>query len=500
VTDGPAGTALRPAVLRGVAWKVLSQVFFQGSRLVVTVILARLLSPGDYGLAAMVLVFASLVLIFSDLALGSALVQRQEIDEDDRSTAFWTSMAAGALFTLLGVALAGTAAAFYGAPEVKPLFVVFSLSFVVTAAGATQSALLTRTMDFRSLELRQMGGILVGAVAGISLAALGFGPWAIIGQQLAIATVSTVLLWTLSDWRPRFLFSMRSLRSLGSFSANVFGTRLLFYGNRNIDNLLIARFLGAAPLGVYSIAYTVMLAPFSQIAGPITEVLLPAFARLQDDPVRLGAAWIRVNRVVAAISMPALLGLVVVAPDFVHVVLGAKWAPAVPVIQILAWVGLLQSLQRLNSSILQARDWTRQLFRYSVIVLVASVSGFVVGLHWGIVGVATGYAISSTLVEPYYTWLTARSVGMPLRRFLASLSGIATASVGMVAVVLPVRLLLVHAGIGAPVRLTLVVLLGVAVFAPLCMWREAAVAQEVRRALRDVSRLRGSGPTAAEPA
>jgi polysaccharide transporter, PST family len=489
--SGPSSRdGLRSTVLSSFVWKGVSQLFFQASRILVTVILARMLTPSQYGVAAMVLVFASLVLVFSDLGFGAALVQRKKISEDDRSTVFWTSIAAGALFTIVGFGLAAPMASFYGTHEVKPLFAVFALSFVVTAAGATHSALLARGMNFRSLELRLMGGIAAGATVGITLAALGFGPWAIIGQQLAIATLSTVLLWVFSPWRPTFAFSLDSLRRLGGFSANVFGTRLLFYANRNVDNLLIARFLGAAALGAYSIAYTIMLAPFSQIAGPIAEVLTPVFSRMQDDPERLAAAWIRVNRIVAAVSIPSLLGLAVVAPDLVPVLLGEKWRAAIPVIQILSWVGLLQSLQRLNSSILQARDWTKPLFRYSVIVLVASVAGFSAGLHWGIVGVAVGYAISSTVVEPYYTLLTARSIGIPLSRFLKSLAGVTEASLGMVAIIIPARLLLVHLQVPTALRLGIVISLGIMVYVPLCRWREPRVVEELLRAVRDTSRLR----------
>src|SRR6476619_1973486 len=126
----------------------------------------------------------------------------------------------------------------------------------------------------------------------------------------------------------------------------------------------------------------------------------------------MARVWVDVNRIVGAISLPALVGLMIVGPDFVVTILGEKWLPAVVVIQILCWVGLLQSLQRLNSSILQARDRTRDLLIYSGIIFVGSVVAFVGGLPWGIVGVATAYAAMSTVVEPYYTWLTARSLGV----------------------------------------------------------------------------------------
>ena len=160
--------------------------------------------------------------------------------------------------------------------------------FVVASLGATQTALLTREMAFRALELRPMAGRPVGAAVGIALAA-GAGAWAIIAQQLTIVVVWTILIWRPRRWRPRFTFSMASLRDLGGFSGNVFGQRLVYYVHRNADNLLIGRFLGASALGVYALAYNVMLQPMSRIAGPVQEVLFPAFSRMQDDRERMAA-------------------------------------------------------------------------------------------------------------------------------------------------------------------------------------------------------------------
>jgi O-antigen/teichoic acid export membrane protein len=467
----------------GLAWKGASQLVMQLSRAVVAVVLARLLSPHDYGLAALVLIFSNLVAVFSDLALGAALVQRERLSEDDRSTVFWTGVATGVLFTAVGVAAAGPIAAFFHQPEVKPLFRVFSLSFLVVSLGSTQTALLTRELDFRNLELRTMAGTLAGAAAGIALAALGFGPWAIIGQQLAIVAVSTLLLWTLSPWRPRASFSLASLRGLAGFSGNVLGTRLLFFANRNADNLLIGRFVGAAALGVYSVAYTIMLVPFSQLAGPLQQVLFPALSRMQDDVERMARAWLRANRAVAALSVPALLGLIVVAPDFVDVVLGHRWHRAAIVIRILAWVGLLQSLQRLNSSVLQARDRTGPLLRYSVVVLASSLAAFVIGLPWGIVGISIGYAISSTLVEPYYTWLTVRALEISLRTFLATLAGVLRASLLMTAVVVGVEAAGHAASLPAAARLAAAVAAGVVVYLPLAARCDPELVADLRRAV-----------------
>jgi O-antigen/teichoic acid export membrane protein len=460
----PAPGALHGRVVKGVAWKAASGVFNQLMRLLVAATLAHLLSPHDYGLAGMVLVFSSLVLVFSDLALGTALVQREIITEEDRSTVFWTVAAGGVLFTGLGVASAGLVAGFYGEPEVAPLFAALSLGFLVNSLAGVHTALLTRDMAFRSLELRQMGASLAGGVVGVSLALAGKGAWAIIAQQLTVLAMSTVLLWILCPWRPRLLWSWRSLRGMAGYGGNVLGSRLLFFFNRNLDNALIGRYLGAAALGAYAVAYNLMLVPLSQISLPLQEVLFPAFSRLQEQKDRMISAYLRANRVIGAISIPGMLGLVAVAPDFVAVVLGPRWESAVDVIRVLAWVGLMQSLQGLNGTVLRALDRTGTLLRYSVVVLVASVAAFVIGLPHGIVGVAVAYAVMSTIVEPYYTWLTARAMGMPLWRYPKALAGVTASALIMLPCVIGGRALMLEAGLPAGPRLILSIGVGIVVF------------------------------------
>ena len=497
MTAAPAPD-IRSRVLRGLVWKVISQLFSQFWQTAVAIILARLLVPEDYGLAAMVIVFAAIVPVFSDLALGAALVQRKTLSEADRSTVFWASTGIGATFTLLGVALSWPVAAFYDQPQVQPLFAALSLTFVVSALGTTQKALLVRDMNFKSLELRLMAGALAAGAAGIALAAMGYGPWAIIGQQVVSAVASTFFLWHFSRWRPRFTFSVGSLRQLAGFSANIFGTRVCFYFNRNLDNLLVGRVLGATSLGAYALAYNVMLAPLNRLGWPIAEVLFPAFSKMQDEPERMASAWVRINRLVGTLTIPATLGLAVVAPEFVTVVLGSKWRDAEPVIRILAWVGLLQSLGTLNSGILMARGRAGTLFRFSVVAFVASVLGFTVGLEWGIVGVAAGYALASTFLEPFYAWLTARALGVSVLSLARGLRGVVEAALAMVVCVLAAKLFVLPADLAATWRLILLVLLGVSVYLPLCAWRAPEVLDEIRSVRREraarASTLAGAQP------
>ena len=246
-------------VVRGVGWVMASQVSTQVLALLTSVVVARFLGPHEVGLAAEALVFGSLALVIVDFGFGSAIIQRPTLTEADRSTAFWAGAILGLALTLFGVGLSWPIASLYGEPRVQPLFAVLSLSFLFTAPSIVQGALLTRELRFRSLEVRTIIATTASSATGIALAVLGFGAWAIVAQDLVITSVGSALLWRASSWRPRLIFSIASLRGMAGYTSHVFGSKALQWGTVNLDNFLIGRFLGAAPLGAYTLAFSVML-------------------------------------------------------------------------------------------------------------------------------------------------------------------------------------------------------------------------------------------------
>jgi O-antigen/teichoic acid export membrane protein len=475
---------LRSPITQGLAWKGVSQVVLQISKVAVVLVLARLLTPHEYGIAAMALVLTTLVYFLSDFSLGNTLIQRQIITEADRSTVFWTSLVIGSFFTLLGIGLSGPVAAFYGEPAVQPLLATLSISFVVTAIGTTQNAILVREMDFRSLELRDMGATVAGAAVGISTAFLGYGAWAIIVQQLTFSSTATLLVWRYSSWRPRRIYSLASLRDLAGFTGNVFAANVLDRVRLNTETLLIGRFLGASAVGVYALASNAVLIPFNRIALPVAEVLYPVFSRIQDERERLATVWLRSIRLLSAVAVPSLLGLIVVAPEFVGVMLGDRWEETTPVLRLLAWVGLLQTVQILNSPILQALDRTSTMLLWSLLYYAMGLAALFIGLRWGIVGVAAGFAVSATFMIPFFTWLTARAVGNSLWSFVRNLSSVVQATLPMIVCVTLAKVAMIELGVPAATRLGALITLGLAVYLPLCVWRDATVREELRRLRR----------------
>jgi O-antigen/teichoic acid export membrane protein len=480
-TFASSGEDLRGKVVSGLTWKTISQVFMMVSRVSVTVLLAHLLSRRDFGLAGQALAISSLALVLSDPSLSSALMRMPRITEKDRSTVFWTSLTIGCTCTALGVLLSPYVGDFFKEPRVGPLFAVESSVFFFIAVSATQAALLTREMRFRNLELREMIGALAGAVAGITAALMGAGAWAIIAQSVVASAFSTVCIWALSSWRPRFTYSIVSLKVCGTYGIKLFFSKLLGYSNDNADKLLVGRYLGAAPLGAYSLAYSLMYSPIVRITTPVQHVLIPTFARVQQDAGKLGQTMLRSNRLLAAITVPSILGLIVVAPDLVPVVLGHKWQASVPVVQLLCIAGLVQALQTTQLTALQAEGHAGTVLRFMIVSTALNVTAFGVGLRWGIAGVAGCFAVTRLASLPLVTWMATRSMSLSVFDYARSLASVAVASGVMAAVVFGTRVLLIDAGVPSTGRLGLLIPLGALVYAAMSWWRCRDLTVELRR-------------------
>jgi O-antigen/teichoic acid export membrane protein len=339
-------------------------------------------------------------------------------------------------------------------------------------------------MDFRSLELRYIGSTLGGGAVAIGLAFAGAGAWALVGQELVLALLSTVLLWFVVPWRPRFHFSRASLRVLGGFGVPQLGGAYFTSLTQNTDNLLVGRFLGTRALGFYAFAYNLMLVPVTRIVGPIQQVIFPALSRLQDDPKSLAELWVKSNRVIAAVCGPLLGGLIIAAPDLIPLVFGQKWHDAVPIVQILSWVGIVFCLQTLNDSVLQARGAVTLYFRFQALAFAINLAAFVIGLEWGVVGVAAAFAVSSTLLFVVYAVVTARVAQLDLQELARGLAGIFVALVGMATAALLVRNVLRQEDASHLIRLIATVAAGVVAYASLLTWWAPDVIDEARQFLR----------------
>jgi teichuronic acid exporter len=399
---------------RAVAWSAGNQIVTQGLAFGVSVVLARLLAPEVFGAVAMLMVLTSLADVFVDGGFSPALIQRDQISERDKSTAFWFNACAGILLTLLMFASSGLIAAFYNTPILESVAKVYCLQIVLGALCSTQNALFARELDFKT-PLRISGAAsLAGAGLGIGLALYGFGVWALAFQAVVTALVRLLSTWSLSSWRPSVCFDFDSFRKLFGFGSYLFLARLLNAGYLNLYSILIGRWHGAHDLGIYSRANATQALPTQSLAGIVNSVAFPIFARAQENAERLRRGLRTAIVAIMFLNIPMMLGLAMVSESFIATVYGPRWLSAAPLLSILAVAGILWPLHLLNLSVLQALGQGKRFMRLEILKKVAAIPFIVVGSYWGVAGLAWATLAASVVGVGLNAWYTRRLIGLGL--------------------------------------------------------------------------------------
>ncbi len=398
-SNNKISTDLKNRSVTGVKWSTLSQVFRQGAQLITTLILARLLAPSDFGLLGMAVVVTGFIAIFKDLGTSAAIIQKQDLSKELLSSIFWLNAGFGFLSTavvFLGAPLGGL---LYKNPQVVPVLRVLSVSFAISGVSILHQSLMERSLNFRALGKIEITAVFCSSFAGIGFALLGGGVWSLVVQSLTLVTVTTILLWFSSRWRPSLIFRWREVKSVSSYSLNLTGFSIFNYFSRNADYFLIGRYLGAENLGYYTLAYRILLFPLQNISAVIGRVMFPVYSSIQDDNRRFGEIYLKVAATIGFISFPLMAGVFILAKPFVLTVFGAKWEAVILLIMILAPVGLFQSIGTTVGAIYQAKGRTDWMFRWGVGTGLLLIAVFIMGLRWGITGVAGGYAIAVLLLS-----------------------------------------------------------------------------------------------------
>ena len=396
----------------GLAWSATARVGTQVVQFLITAVLARLLVPAEFGLVEMYAVFTGFAIVFVDLGLAAAIVQRKDLEERHLSSAFWLNLGGGLTATVLLMALSPAIAAFYGQSKIIPLMLVSSVNFLLGAPSIVQSALLKRGLKFRRLAAVDVTATLLSGAVGIAAAFWGAGVWSLVYLTLTSTATRSVVLWFSTDWRPKRLVDRDAVRELWRFSGHLLGFMSIGYWTANADNLLIGRFIGVGSLGIYARAYNTMLLPLSQISGVTSAVMFPALAGIQDDKERVKNGYLRGAQLIALIAFPTLIGLIVVAPQFIVVAYGHRWASAVPLLRALCVAGLAQCVSMTGAWIYQSQGRTDWMFRWGVIQAAATMAGFAVGIHWGAQGVAISYAVVTVAAAYPGLAIPGRLIGM----------------------------------------------------------------------------------------
>ncbi len=444
-------------------------------------VVARILPPQAYGLTGMAQVAMGVVALFREVGISTAVIQKREIDDDFVSTLHWANVTLGFTATALCWLAAPAAALFFREPQVIPVLRFLALSFAISSLASVPGALLARRLDFRSPAISELTAGTVGLVTAIWLARHGAGVWALVMASLANTSVSALLLLCLAAWRPRMVFRWQCLRSIAGFGLNLSAFNIVNYGARNADNALIGRYVGAGPLAFYQFSYNLMLYPVQSISQTLGQVLLPAYARMQDDHERFRRSYLRASAAIAFLTFPMMAGVTVLARELVLAVVGPKWLPAAAVLRILAPVGLLQSLTTTVGHIYVATARTDLMFRLGFLCSSITVCGFLAGLPWGIRGVAIGYAVVFALIFVPALAVGFRVIALPLTSlWMAIWPGVQSTAV-MLAVVIPLRYALIAVTGDRPLPvLAVCTITGAATYFAMMAWLRAPVLQDLR--------------------
>jgi O-antigen/teichoic acid export membrane protein len=449
----------------GVAWKLLGQVGIQAIRLVTVAILARLLTPADYGAAAIPIALATFAPTVADMGIGSALVQAPTASRLARSTAFWASLAFGVGISMLFAALANPVGSFLGDPQVGAMVAAGGLTFAVCAVGTTSQAVFMREMRFRSIELRYWFALAFASVVAVLAAGAGAGAWALVLQQIAMLAIFAAALWWRAGWRPSLEFSGSAFRELGSFAIRIAGGRWARLAELLVLSLLIGKLVGVSDLGAWTFAMSTVILPLTVIAIPIAEVLFSAFSRLRDEPERIAALWLQSIRFLAAVTLPLLLGLAVVAPDLIPVVFGSHWHVSVGIVQVLSVYVIIRSLQSWSSVVMDAVGRPQVALWTQLAALCLTPVGVVVGAQWGVEAVAVAFVLSQLLaVEIPMLIIVLSELRVSLATLAGRLAGVAAAALVMAGACLAGRLAALELGMDMAERAALTIGLGLLVY------------------------------------
>lgn len=422
---------LKTKTLKGIGWVSLAQIITQIIQFIVSAILARLLFPKDFGMIAMIIVFSNFLNVFQGLGIGSAIVQKKDLTKEHIDSIFWITIGLGLLLTILMVGFSPLIAYFYKQPQLTKLSMLLGTTFFIASFGIVPRSLLQKEMEFKTLSLINIIVVSLAGIFAIFLAFNGLGVWSLVHRQIVSVTLGTILLVTIKKWRPRFSFRWKKTREMFKFGINLTGASFTNYFKRNLDNLLIGKFLGAQPLGYYNFSYNIMLYPVRQISGVLSQVFFPALSSIQDNLSRIREVYTKANFFISVITFPLMIGLFVLAPEFVRTIFGAKWINAIPIIRILSLIGLEQSIGTTVGWVYLSTGRTDIMFKWNIFSLVVVAAAFVIGLHWGIVGVAFAYfmAIICLMVPGFYMAL--RLINMNIWKFFKNFIPTFSASVIM---------------------------------------------------------------------
>jgi O-antigen/teichoic acid export membrane protein len=420
-----------------------------------TLIMARLLSPADYGLMAIAMVVIGFVGFFNEVGIGSAIVQKPKLSTTEVNGCFAIALMASATLSLLTFLLSGVMARFFGNPRLEPMIAVLSVAFILGAFGTVPLAFLRKELHFKAIAGITILAIIIQSVVCLILAWRGFGVWSLVWGFVVSSAVQSFGAFWLSPWRPGGQYGIREAAGLVMYGLKVTSSRVFWYLYTNADKVIIGKVLGERALGIYDMAFSLATLPSSQITTLATNVASPLFSKLQNDLPKLNSFILHFTRGIAYVTYPALIGMLVCSPELVAVMLGDKWSDLLIPFGALCLMGLIKSVDPLLSQVLIATGNAGKLSAYTLMCGIAMTLAVLVGAHFGgLRGVSLVWLLVYPVLSIKLLHDVCKVTGMKMSSYYRSLLPVLAATIAMAVVVLAVRTSMLSQGM--PVLATLV--------------------------------------------
>lgn len=397
---------LKSKTKKGLAWSKVERFAAQGIQFLFGIILARLLSPDDYGIIAMPLVFLALAQCFIDSGFSTALIRKPDLTEDDLSTAFYFNIGIGIVCYIILFLTSPLIADFYNTPILSDLLKVTALATLFNPLCTVQQAILTRNINFKSQAIISLTGAVISGLAGLCMAYSGYGVWALVCQQVGGFLIRTIILWTMRIWHPKNKWSWESFHYLWGFGSKILGAGLLDTAYKNIYPIFIGKFYSANDLGNYTRAQQFSTLPSSNITGIFLRVTFPVLSTIQNEDERLARNYRKILKMSAFLIFPLMMILSAIADPLVRILLTDKWEGCIILLQIICFNMMWYPIHAVNLNLLTVKGRSELFFRLEVFKKVVGISIMCITIPHGLVWMVSGSVLSSVIglvINTYHT-------------------------------------------------------------------------------------------------
>jgi O-antigen/teichoic acid export membrane protein len=432
-------SSTKTKVARGVVWTTAANWGCQLLSFGVYTGLARLLNPQAFGLVAIAGVYVAFVQVFVTQGFGMAIIQRGQVEREHLDSALWIAVATASLFCLLTLLLGGQIAHFFGEPRVAPVIRLLSFTLLFYALSSVPMAILTRELAFGALAIRSVLATVVSGAVGLVMAFRGWGVWSLVGQQIVNAVLGCIFLWWAVPWRPSLRLSPRHLRDLYGFSLSITGNDILWFFTQKSDQTLVGYGFGPSGLGPYSLASRLTTLLAEGVIQPLQSVAFPVFSKIQSERERFERALHKFCEMSSLVSFPMFAGIIAVAPELVPSLFGAKWAAAIPILQILAAYGVLRSAFGFLHPLMLSKGRAGLYFLMFVIQSALTFAGCLVAVQWSTSAIALSTVVTMLVFEIFVLIVLMKMMEVRVKALLKTFMFPALSSASMMAVVMLLR-------------------------------------------------------------